>query len=195
MRLRLEDEQFLLSCVELPTFVAWLDQLFAALGVVAPIEERDFPSDHSIPRLQRIRWLRSERPTTEDSADENVEGTARDRDGYDEDAQNEPHLASQPMFGRFVTGTEYPNENIDPRTGKWAPRHEWTTRHDQLYARLCYRVLLFKSPRKSNYIIRQGKRWYVDWATGRMVRVLPPRYDELECFGPWQVFPDTQRPL
>lgn len=56
-----------------------------------------------------------------------------------------------------------------------------------LYAKLCYSNLLFRSPRKSNYIIHKGKKWFVDWSTGRMVRVLPPAYGEVDYFGPWQV--------
>lgn len=54
-----------------------------------------------------------------------------------------------------------------------------------LYAKLCYSNLLFRSPRRSNYIISKGKQWFVDWATGRMVRVLPPDYGE-DVSGPWQ---------
>ncbi len=56
-----------------------------------------------------------------------------------------------------------------------------------VYAKLCYGNLLFKSPRKSNYIIMKGKQFFVDWATGKMIRVNPPRYGEVELFGPWQI--------
>lgn len=55
-------DQFLLSCVELSTLLRWLDTLFAAIDVAAPIEERDFPRDQSIPRIQRIRWFRGQSP-------------------------------------------------------------------------------------------------------------------------------------
>lgn len=86
-----------------------------------------------------------------------------------------------------LSTSSYPNVGVDPHSGKWVPEHRWSSAHDLLYAKLCYSNLLFRSPRKSNYIIRQGKKWYVDWTTGRMVRVLPPAYGEVDYFGPWQV--------
>lgn len=218
IRLRVETDQFLLSCVELGTFVKWLDGIFAAINVSAPIDERDFPRDFSIPRIQRIRWLRGQRPRPEDSigfhrlteqrrqdgSDDDEEGDD-DGDGDDGDDGEPPDGGDEegtagygprtdhPIVGRLST-TSYPNESIDPETGKWKPQHQWTLTHDQLYARLCYSVLLFKSPRKSNYIIDRGKRWYVDWNTGRMVRVLPPAYGEVHVMGPWQVImPENRR--
>jgi hypothetical protein len=97
-----------------------------------------------------------------------------------------------PMVGRLST-TSYPNESVDPDTGKWIPRHAWTETHDQLYARLCYAILLFKSPRKSNFVILKGKRWFVNWANGHMIRVLPPAYGEVELFGPWQTITTENR--
>lgn len=90
-----------------------------------------------------------------------------------------------PVVGRLST-TSYPNEAINPDSGKWEPRHPWTVTHDQLYAKLCFSVLLFKSPRKSNYIVSKGKQWYVNWQTGRMIRILPPEYGETESLAPLQ---------
>ncbi|EAQ91254.1 hypothetical protein CHGG_03189 [Chaetomium globosum CBS 148.51] len=113
--------------------------------------------------------------------------------GGDEDgAAGYGPRTDHPIVGRLST-TSYPNESIDPETGKWKPQHGWSTTHDLLYARLCYSVLLFKSPRKSNYVIARGKRWYVDWGTGRMVRALPPAYGELDVMGPWQVIMPENR--
>lgn len=86
-----------------------------------------------------------------------------------------------------LSTSSYPHVAIDPHSGKWFPEHQWSTAHDLLYAKLCYSNLLFRSPRKSNYIISKGKQWFVDWGTGRMVRVLPPAYGEVDYFGPWQV--------
>ncbi|AEO57967.1 hypothetical protein MYCTH_2304845 [Thermothelomyces thermophilus ATCC 42464] len=219
IRMRVETDQFLLSCVELGTFVTWLDGIFAAINVSPPIDERDFPRDFSVPRIQRIRWLRGQRPQPEDSIgfhrlteqrrqDGSSEDEEGDRDGEVEDGEAQDLGYSRdeegnagygprtdhPIVGRLST-TSYPNENIDPETGKWRPQHVWSTTHDQLYARLCYSVLLFKSPRKSNYVISRGKRWYVDWETGRMVRVLPPAYGEVDVMGPWQVIMPENRLL
>ncbi|KAK4156744.1 hypothetical protein C8A00DRAFT_12366 [Chaetomidium leptoderma] len=220
VRMRVETDQFLLSCVELGTFVAWMDGIYAAINVSPPIDERDFPRDFSVPRIQRIRWLRGQRPQPQDSigfprlteqqrqdasddddddeaGGEGEGGEPPDADyGGDDDMEGAPGYGPRtdhPIVGRLST-TSYPNESIDPDTGKWVPQHPWTTTHDQLYARLCYSVLLFKSPRKSNYVIARGMRWYVDWGTGRMIRVLPPAYGEVDVMGPWQVImPENRR--
>ncbi|KAJ9154840.1 PH domain-containing protein [Pleurostoma richardsiae] len=250
IRVRAETDQFLISCIELQTFVRWLDALFAAIEVAAPIDDRDFPRDQSIPRIQRIRWFRGQHaqpaspaapaaPASTASPAPVVAASASGGGGGGRDSdrhQQPPRLtvqqtlspatiavvgnagpstevsstpASQPpdvpgpsrrpapatdAMGRLST-TSYPNEGIDPQTGKWHPRHRWTTHHDMVYAKLCYAVLLFKSPRKSNYIIVKGKQWYIDWTTGKMVRVRPPGYDEPEAnFGPWQVIhPENAR--
>ncbi len=218
--MRVETDQFLLSCVEIGTFVTWLDGIFAAINVSPPIDERDFPRDFSVPRIQRIRWLRGQRPRPEDSIGfhrltehRRQEGSDEDEDGEgdgdgdgeggeppdhgyggDEDTPGYGPRTDHPIVGRLST-TSYPNENIDPDTGKWRPQHGWSVTHDQLYARLCYSVLLFKSPRKSNYVVARGTRWYVDWGTGRMVRVLPPAYGEVDVMGPWQVIMPENRLL
>lgn len=237
IRLRVETEQFLLSCVELKTFVTWLDRIFAAIDVAAPLDEREFPRDQSIPRIQRLRWLRGQRPrpegdssgpqTTQSQTDvprpasgphdtSNVpENAIADDDeeepeeedgqaGHDGGSTRETHghahppippTASQyPAAGRLSTSS-YPNEHLNPDTGKWTPHSQWTERHDHFYAKLCYAVLLFKSPRKSNYVVSRGKRWYVDWESGRMVRVLPPAYGEVDLWGPWQVIAPENRLL
>ncbi|KAL6696066.1 hypothetical protein J3F84DRAFT_323058 [Trichoderma pleuroticola] len=228
IRVRAETDQFLLSCIELSTFVKWLECLFAAIDVAAPIDERDFPRDMSIPRIQRIRWFRSQTgavypstqpeiqqdPPPEAEASGSPDGAeqqpssppplptptpAPSRPRPEEEAQSTevlaPHLRIDPRNDPFHTmsTSSYPNPSIDPHTGKWFPEHQWSTAHDLLYAKLCYSNLLFRSPRKSNYIISKGKQWFVDWGTGRMVRVLPPAYGEIEYFGPWQVIHTENR--
>lgn len=117
-------------------------------------------------------------------ADDDDEDAADDNDGSDDERANPPPRIEP---AHRLSTTSYPNVGIDPHSGKWFPDHQWTSAHDLLYAKLCYSNLLFRSPRKSNYIISKGKKWYVDWGTGRMVRVLPPAYGEHEYFGPWQV--------
>lgn len=219
--MRAETDQFLLSCVELETFIQWLDRIFAAIHIATPIDTRAFPRDFSIPRIQRIRYLRGQRPQGDDAVSVGYpdgaggraertlfENAAADDGGSDGDQENgaprlsthaavaatAEHPATGPASGQQTTPsargrlstTSYPNESVDPETGKWLPKQTWTSTHDLLYAKLCFAVLLFKSPRKSNYIISRGKMWYVDWATGRMVRMLPPGYGEMELYGPWQ---------
>ncbi|KAM0264755.1 hypothetical protein ACHAQJ_000580 [Trichoderma viride] len=229
IRIRAETDQFLLSCIELGTFVKWLECFFAAIDVAAPIDERDFPRDMSIPRIQRIRWFRSQTgvvyPSTQQEIQQDPPPEA-DGSGPPDDAtgrrssspqplptptpapsrprpaeeaqSNEalgPHLRIDPRNDPFhpLSTSSDPNPSIDPHTGKWFPEHQWSSAHDLLYAKLCYSNLLFRSPRKSNYIISKGKQWFVDWGTGRMVRVLPPAYGEIEYFGPWQVIHTENR--
>ncbi|KAK3997348.1 hypothetical protein QBC44DRAFT_93305 [Cladorrhinum sp. PSN332] len=211
IRLRVENDQFLLSCIELGTFVTWLDRIFAAINVAAPIDDRQFPRDYSIPRLQRIRWLRGQRPTPDSAPifQRLTEVQRRESDEFDSEGEGEggeppdqdhhhydeggggggPGIGlryEHPIIGRLST-TSYPNENVDPDTGKWIPQHPWTVTHDRLYARLCYQVLLFKSPRKSRMMVTRGKEYYVDWESGRTLTVLPPAYGETNIMGPWQV--------
>ncbi|PTB66376.1 hypothetical protein BBK36DRAFT_1168980 [Trichoderma citrinoviride] len=223
IRVRAETDQFLLACIELSTFVKWLECLFAAIDVAAPIDERDFPRDMSIPRIQRIRWFRSHtgvvypstQPEIQQDPPPEAEGSTDPSDAAEQRPSSPPPLPtptpapSRPRPAEENQGNEVPgphsridprndpfhplttsmsqNPSIDPHTGKWFPEHQWSTAHDLLYAKLCYSNLLFRSPRKSNYIISKGKQWFVDWGTGRMVRVLPPAYGETDFFGPWQV--------
>lgn len=220
IRIRAETDQFLLSCIELTTFVKWLECLFAAIDVAAPIDDRDFPRDMSIPRIQRIRWFQGQSPalpgyaaaeqcrneeasaispgdedTPEASSADSSQSTRAavppTQRRLQETAATPPRRV-QPITRRLSTSS-YSNPSIDPHTGKWLPEHHWSNAHDLLYAKLCYSNLLFRSPRKSNYIISKGKQWFVDWGTGKMVRVLPPPYGEIDFFGPWQVI-HTENP-
>ncbi|KAK6193253.1 hypothetical protein LQW54_012661 [Pestalotiopsis sp. IQ-011] len=247
IRVRAETDQFLLSCIELETFVRWLDAMFAAINIAPTIDERDFPRDQSIPRRARLQYFRAGTHLTRQNSrasdvprpapvihhsavtpripvrqasqggpsshDRQAHGIAA-RDVLSQIDEARPAAAAaaaagsqamqpfsaadrlghapEPFHSRLST-TSYPNESIHPETGKWRPRHEWTSAHDMVYAKLCYAVLLFRSPRKSNYVIAKGKKWFVDWTTGRMIRVLPPGYFEHEVVGPWQVWSSENR--
>ena len=268
IRVRAESDQFLLACVELQTFVKWLECLFAAIDVTAPLDDRDFPRDMSIPRIQRIRWFRNQAPVRINEHSEtqpgetnrlqsqqqpqrqqqtgptphprpvksvratqsqihlrhqrvpepepipNPEHEVELQESHQDNAEKEEDEEDDEEEGEGEEGderrthppridpmhrlstTSYPNLAIDPFSGKWFPEHKWSSAHDLLYAKLCYSNLLFRSPRKSNYIIEQGKQWFVDWQTGRMVRVLPPNYGEIyDFFGPWQVIHTENRRL
>lgn len=222
IRIRAETDQFLISCVELETFVKWLECLFAAIDVAAPIDERDFPRDQSIPRIQRLRWLRGQYSSQATSNGASFQQLTESLVSMPEshfdsampvdpppDVEMSPdgpgldltngaaaiapwELAAGPRQSihvpvRRLSTSSYHNESVEPETGKWRPRHLWTSTHDMVYAKLCYAVLLFKSPRKSNFVIFKGQRWHIDWSTGQMSRVQPPSYGEPEFWGPWQV--------
>ncbi|OAA73956.1 PH domain containing protein [Cordyceps fumosorosea ARSEF 2679] len=183
IRIRAETDQFLLSCIELGTFVRWLEALFAAIDIAAPIDERDFPRDMSIPRVQQT--LAPHTPVFPDHEIEHAQN-AIDSDSEESEDEDDGGFTRGPRLAHRLSTTSYHNASVDPFSGKWFPEHKWSEAHDMLYAKLCYSNLLFRSPRRSNYIISKGKQWFVDWATGRMVRVLPPPYGE-DHFGPWQV--------
>lgn len=210
IRLRVETDQFLISCVELSTFVKWLDWLNAAINVAAAIEDRDFPYDYSAPRLERIRFFdgRERTPAFDRDLGSMLDFQRSIPITRDEDAPdgNEALVQSPPgvdgglsrgwdSFDPQSSADSSPSDSIDPVTGKWFPQHHWSTAHDMLYAKLCYSNLLFKSPRRSSYVISGGKKWFVDWSTGMMVRVLPPTYEEVEYFGPWQVVHTENRQI
>src|SRR4051795_9706106 len=107
IRLRVETDQFLLSCVELGTFVTWLDGIYAAIQVSPPIDERSFPRDFTITRIERIRWLQGQRPQLEDSS-----GHGHSGHGHTPDYGSR---AGHPIV-RLLSTTSYPNESIDPDT-------------------------------------------------------------------------------
>ncbi|KAG6107544.1 hypothetical protein E4U31_008333 [Claviceps sp. LM219 group G6] len=201
IRIRAETDQFLLACTELSTFVRWLECLFSAIDVAAPIDDREFPRDMSIPRVQRIRWIQSqasshrdeETSTDHESSTDGSRPTSVSEPTLQESTANSAPSRTRPMTRRRLSASSYLNPSVDPHTGKWFPDHEWSSAHDLLYAKLCYSNLLFRSPRKSNYIISKGKQWLVDWRTGKMARVLPPTYGEIDLFGPWEVV-ETETP-
>lgn len=297
IRLRVETDQFLLSCVEPTTFARWLDGLFAALAIAHPLDERDFPVDHSVPRSQRSRWLRAQRQLTptrprypvptprplsqlwlEESITPRNDGSEHsvgifgalaelnatssdsgrpysmslsssllslshdidlDADPWPNSEPQSPGLgqagnpaslvrssssvspapssattptsplsrtpsARRPANRRSTTATPPyrpptsaatpPAELTRPQTsdvdrppsshpeaGKWKPHHDTPPPEADLrHGRLCFAILLFGSPRKSNYIVKRQTKWFVDWETGRMVRVLPPTYAEID---------------
>lgn len=195
IRLRVETDQFLISCCELSTFVKWLDLLNAAINVAAPIEDRDFPFDSSVTRIERIRFFRGREITPAFDRDLGSEldfrrpstTTGDVSDGSEALVPNSPAVEGGSSRRWDIFSPPYSDNSIHPVTGKWFPQCRWSSAHDMLYAKMCYSILLFKSPRKSSYVISSGKEWFVDWSTGRMVRVLPPAYEEVDYFGPWQV--------
>lgn len=171
-----------------------------------PIDERDFPRDQSIPRIQRLRWLRGHLsdqttnggamwdsfgspPTSPVEPPVNVFDAQADElspDRMDLFPDGSPFDSQDFPMPRFSTASTK-DDDVEQGTGKWRPRHLWSTTHDMVYAKLCYAVLLFKSPRKSNFVIFKGQRWHIDWSTGQMSRVQPPSYGDPEFWGPWQV--------
>ncbi|KAF8545167.1 hypothetical protein BDD12DRAFT_157243 [Trichophaea hybrida] len=53
IRLRVQTEQFLLSCSSLESFVEWLEVLSAAVDLSLPLDERSLPRYQTLPRRRR----------------------------------------------------------------------------------------------------------------------------------------------
>ena len=94
IRLRVEADQFLLSCSTVHTLLYWLECLNAAIDLAPPLDERSFPSHRTIPVRRRRRVqaqagaaggprLMRERPltTAAEAYTEHTEHTAATRDG------------------------------------------------------------------------------------------------------------------
>lgn len=81
------------------------------------------------------------------------------------------------------TANPSPSHSFCPETGKWRPEHSWHPKYDMIYARKCMAVLTSRSPRKSNFLIVNGKQWIVDWSTGALTRCEPPEYGDTYCGG------------
>jgi hypothetical protein len=55
IRVRAEADQFLLSCIEIQTFLLWLESLCAAIDVAPPLDDRKIPEEQSLRRVGRRR--------------------------------------------------------------------------------------------------------------------------------------------
>lgn len=240
IRVRVEADQFLLSCVEIETFLMWLESLTAAIDLAPPLDERKLPKDTSYPYRHRRTGLTAETIPEEsivppsvaelrndDSRSERSETSSSRPSTGTESVALEDILLSGPPANRQRTSARrpptaahpsqfinYANPHPPPPTsvprqayplqiassaseshpditpdGKWRPVHNWSSRHDLVYAKRCMAVLLSNTPRKTNLVIMRGRQWIVDWATGALTRWEPPAYDPpdyTEMVGPWQ---------
>lgn len=57
IRVRVETEQFLLYCIEIETFLLWLESLSAAIDLAPPLDDRKLPVDTCMPWIRR--WARA----------------------------------------------------------------------------------------------------------------------------------------
>lgn len=85
-------------------------------------------------------------------------------------------------LSRAATSPNF-DPSIDSETGKWRPKHNWTATYDMIYAKRCMAILTSNSPRKSKYIIIQGKEYMVNWDTGILTRTGLPEYGEIDRGG------------
>ncbi|KAL3425226.1 hypothetical protein PVAG01_04507 [Phlyctema vagabunda] len=209
IRVRAEGDQFLLSCKRIETFVQWLQSLCAAIDLAPPLDEREIPKDHSVPRSGRVRRrpavvatptpavdsTRSSATSLALSSDEAnpeieaVELTSTTSSAHEPIAQTHTrarpthsHTNSQQILQELASSGPT-NPSVSPTDGKWRPVHKWGPTYDMMYARRCMAILTHRSPRKSNMVIMKGTQWVVDWATGALTRWGPPDYGEVEAAG------------
>lgn len=92
-----------------------------------------------------------------------------------------PTPASTTSTRRRFSIMPKPNMNSDEtEDGKWRPQHDWDSTYDIIYAKKCMAVLTETSPRKSRYMVFQGKKWLVDWERGLVRGCEPPGYGQTE---------------
>jgi hypothetical protein len=244
IRIRAETDQFLIACNQIETFVLWLQSLFAAIDLAAPLDDRDLPRDLSIPRPRRRRADRATDRTaselreqqellardypnlaTASTSSSSLVSDLDDTESVDvqlvtpallnvnirppspapsPEPRTRPSLLSAASRSRLFQqhGPAVPygsrsNSRVNSRSnsgassfttpsnpslteaGKWRPVHQWTPFYDMLYAKRCMAILTSRSPRKSNLVIVKGKRWVVDWSTGRLKAWRPGMEDGL----------------
>ncbi|KAF4507470.1 hypothetical protein G6O67_003962 [Ophiocordyceps sinensis] len=179
IRLRAETDQFLLSCVELSTFVKWLECLFAAIDIAAPIDDLIFTIDGRILAGREV-----DKGRHHDTLCPLHRAYSVPTAGPVRDASGGPPRIGPP---RRFSMTNYPNLSVDPHTGKWFPEHKWSSAHDLLYAKLCY-ATYFSGARASptTSSARASSGLSIGGPDG-WSGFLPPTYGEVDYFGPWQV--------
>lgn len=106
IRIRAEADQFLLSCHKIETFVQWLHQLFTALDLAMPLDDRTLPRDLSIPRPRRRRPAR----TTQMNMDRNTALVAEQeeimRRQFPQLAADRPERGERPLVGNAARTAE-----------------------------------------------------------------------------------------
>ncbi|KAI9850413.1 MAG: hypothetical protein M1838_005690 [Thelocarpon superellum] len=286
IRLRVETDQFLLSCSTVQTFLYWLECLSAAIDLALPLDERGFPRHRTIPVRRRRRPAvqpahphaecgpsrpepRSHdhamtAPGTSESAmpgpprrrfsslsitkgvqyirggvSKTVEETRREKHSSPSTSRwfwcltlgaNVPRgpdgmtravirettsMASlrrgvprptaptpsprrpEPVMMRNIVdaylGSEFsassfpaaphPTEEGSASSSmalittepKWCPPHNWSYARHVVYARRCMTNLWDNAPRQSDIIVKDGKRWKINWDRGQLVRYDPDR--------------------
>ncbi|KAI9657579.1 MAG: hypothetical protein M1829_006887 [Trizodia sp. TS-e1964] len=104
-------------------------------------------------------------PPTQNSDIENEDETI-DIQEMREELANDPDQAN----------SSNPQKDLSLRDGKWRPHSRWTEAHDLRYARRCMAILCGNSPRKSEVVVKDGKKWRIDWTLKKLQHLdaVPP---------------------
>lgn len=200
IRLRVEADQFLLSCTEIETHVAWLEALNAAIGVAPPLDDRPLPEENTLPRNPRRRRRRRHAQvvgaaeagqpaeeletrreteiahhgyTTSLSTLASATSATSASTRLSSTTHSRPTTAYPPHLTACRHRVDVDGDGDCDREGKWAPTHNWSATYDLVYAKRCMQTLLLGSPRKSRFVIMKGVRWVVDWEGGVLERWVP----------------------
>jgi len=218
IRVRAEADQFLLSCQKIETFILWLQSLFVAIDLAPPLDDRDLPLDLSVPRPRRRRAARVIERNLEMMREQQeiitrqfprlAETAIPEETNPEEEITPAPDITpSRPLRHQSSiipaimsvctsTSPSPPNPNISASTGKWAPQPPRTPWTEMQYAKRCMAILTSRSPRKSNLVIMQGRRWVIDWATGKLTKWVPPSNESLpeyESVGLEKILVENER--
>ncbi|KAF8471730.1 hypothetical protein BDZ91DRAFT_629277, partial [Kalaharituber pfeilii] len=184
IRVRAETEQFLLSSKRVDEFMAWLEALSAAVDLSPSLDERSLPRYQTIPRRRRRRdrQVISEQERIIRSHFPYLNGGLMEDDWSGDHAESRPHsnstsgTAGGPDSRRRTGVRRLAGARTTPRSSqsqeagrKWRPVNTLTPEANLRYARRCMAVLCGNSPRQSNFIIKDGRRYRIIWEKKEIV--------------------------
>ncbi|KAF8429058.1 hypothetical protein EV426DRAFT_543080, partial [Tirmania nivea] len=186
IRIRAETEQFLLSSKSVDECIAWLEALSAAVDLSPVLEERALPRYQTTPRRRRVplirpppRGMRGPRDSEGSITEQNVRELRSDFRSSAASAQPHPIGSPYPaMSTSHTTGTTpitgppasiSASINRPSSSGKWRPSNTLTPEANLRYVRRCMAVLRDDSPRLSDYIVKDGRRYRLAWEKRQLV--------------------------
>lgn len=176
LRLRLQDQQFLIACNSQRQHLDWLDALSSAIDLSPSLEERALPQHRTLPRRRRRPNPRPTDPNPNPNPDPDTQqDTVADltADCAPPDVITAAEVISQMDFAAVDAATrralrDIPEETFD-EDGKWAPQLRYTNEDNVRYAKRCMAVLCADAPRQNNFIVVNGKLCRLKWETQEIV--------------------------
>ncbi|KAI5801838.1 hypothetical protein FPQ18DRAFT_250804 [Pyronema domesticum] len=185
IRLRVQTQQFLLSCRTLEIFLDWLELLSAAVDLAPPLEQRTLPRYQTLPRRRR----RAQPPQTTLTATTTASAFTPEIIAAQQEIMRQqfPHLLSDPGAANrdsdrdrdaiepivSITPTRSSRSTAPvefvPEGAKWSPRRGLTREANLRLARRCVAELMADAPRISDFVVMDGKRYKILWEQRRIV--------------------------
>ncbi|TGZ79275.1 hypothetical protein EX30DRAFT_115447 [Ascodesmis nigricans] len=172
IRLRVQTQQLLIACPTIEVQLLWLESLSTAIGLASPLEDRSFPNYRTVPRRRR-RHRRSPATDPSDDPEPDLPSASSHRhepstdadlamqtfltllDGHTPTSSTTSSSASRAARRRLRSQPD--PTAIDPETGKWVPRHRYTSEAHIMYAKRCVPTLLASAPR-GQYVVFEGRK-------------------------------------